>query len=86
MTESTPQPRPAQPAQSKPQQPPQDTESSVRQAGQPRHSESRSESGSGTFADGSTQEQQDQLVKEAEEANQQTKDYADAEREAREDG
>ncbi len=35
------------------------------------------------FADGSTREQQQQLVKEAEEANAQVKKFADAERKAR---
>jgi hypothetical protein len=38
---------------------------------------------SGTFGDGSTQEQQDAQIKAAEEANAETKRLADAEREAR---
>lgn len=37
------------------------------------------------FGDGSTREQREQLVKEAEEANRSTKQYADAERKARSD-
>ena len=66
---------------------PQDAEQSVRQAGTPprQRAGGQDQSGdqSGTFGDGSTQEQQDQLVQEAEEANRQTKEFADAEREAR---
>lgn len=46
---------------------------------------SSSADSSGTFADGSTQAQQDQYVKEAKEANAQVKKLADAERKARED-
>jgi hypothetical protein len=72
MTEQTPpQQQPRQPRQQ-----PQDTEQSVRQ---PATSESTPE----VFGDGSTREQQKQLVKEAEEANAETKKAADAEREAR---
>jgi hypothetical protein len=47
--------------------------------------QSASSSEPGTFRDGSTKAQQDQLVKEAEEANEQTRELADAERKARSD-
>jgi hypothetical protein len=76
MTEQTP----PQPRQQPRQQQPPDTQQSA--PGQARHS---SESGPEVFGDGSTREQQEQLVKEHEAANAETKKYADAERAARED-
>lgn len=73
---------------------PQDTEQAVRQAGQPATSHragANADAGTGgsdqpeTFADGSTREQQQQRIREAEEANAATKAYADEERQARQD-
>lgn len=65
---------------------PQDTEQATRQAGQPVSSSRRStgeQQQPDVFADGSTREQQEQRIREAEEANRQTKEYADADRDAR---
>jgi hypothetical protein len=53
------------------------------QAPRPGAQPSPGESSGGVFGDGSTQAQQDQLVRDAEEANAAVKKLADAEREAR---
>jgi hypothetical protein len=59
------------------------------QSGQPQQAAAappqprKGSTGPAVFGDGSTQEQQDRLVREAEEANAATKRYADTEREAR---
>lgn len=74
---------PRQPQQSsRPAEQPEQS-SATRQAGQPRHTSG--ESVPEVFGDGSTREQQQQKVKEAEGANAATKEFADAERKARED-
>jgi hypothetical protein len=61
----------------------QSTGTADRPATQAKRAESTPQASSGTFADGSTQEQQDQLVREAEETNRLIKEAGNAEREAR---
>ena len=74
MTETPKQPSTQeQPATSKPPVSPQSSSSGQKHAA----------ATPAVFGDGSTQEQQDQLVQEAEEANAAVKAAADAEREAR---